>query len=511
MDVPTGPFDVVVLGASAGAHAAVITLLRGLPPDFSLPIVLMQHLPPDSTGTVAMYQCGAPFAVAWLSADSALAPRTVLVCPPRRFVELLPDGTFVLAPNETGAVEKPIDRLFASVARSFGPRAIGVILTGRGSDGALGARQLHLTGGRVLVQHEASAESPDMPRAAITAGAADLVVPLADLGQVLGELVAGTPRPQARSELAAIHRAFGAQSEVAARAREVDWGLTPLGPVISWPEHLRLLVRAVLDSPVMMAIWLGPELIQVYNDAWRSLLGARQHPQALGGPARETWPELWPQLGPLVEGVLTRGDAAFAEDVRIAIDRDGVSEEVFVSFAFSPIRDSSGMTVGVQQTGWNVTTNVVAERRMRVLRELATQVAGASSPHQACERAAQALASDPADIPFALLYLLDDGRQQATLAAVTGAAAGSAVAPHVILLRHEGAAWPLQRVLSDEAHPGGLRLSDLAERFSPPAPAARRPARHAPAPHGVPPATPFRGERGASRRAGRRVERAPPV
>ncbi len=220
-------FDVVALIGSAGSHAAILRLLRDLPADFAVPLIVMQHLGPDTTSNAAMYARGTSFAAEWVTNGSALAARTVLVCPPRSFVDVLPDGTCVVSPCERGALDKPMDRFVESVARSFGKRAIAVVLSGMGDDGAVGAAQVHLAGGYVLVQHAASAEQKEMPRAAIAAGAADLVVPLADLGQVLGEVVAGTPRPKARSELAAIARVFGETGE-SLRRREVDWASTPL-------------------------------------------------------------------------------------------------------------------------------------------------------------------------------------------------------------------------------------------------------------------------------------------
>lgn len=204
-NVQGSTFDVIALAASAGGHKAITAILRDLPVDFSVPVFVIMHLGAESTGTTEVIGRGLPFAVEWVKPDSVLAPRKVLVCPPKSFVELLPDGTFMISPSEGGAlVDKPMDRLLESIARSFGEHAIGVILTGLGSDGALGARHLHLAGGRVLVQSEASAEYPDMPKATIQAGAADLVVPLQDIGQVIGEMVDGTPRPQPRSELEAI-------------------------------------------------------------------------------------------------------------------------------------------------------------------------------------------------------------------------------------------------------------------------------------------------------------------
>ena len=104
-----------------------------------------------------------------------------------------------------------------------------------------GALSLHRAGGRVLVQSEPSAEFPDMPRAAIQAGAADMVFPLSDLGRVIADIVAGTPRPKARSEIEAMESIFGENGEAAQRAREIDWEQTPLGGVLSWPPELRVI------------------------------------------------------------------------------------------------------------------------------------------------------------------------------------------------------------------------------------------------------------------------------
>lgn len=116
-------FDVVVLVASAGGHAAIANVLRDLPTGFSTPIIMMMHLGAESSNTIEVIGRRLPFAVEWINPDSVLTPGTVLVSPPKSFVELLPDGTFVLSPNEHGAVDKPMDRLLESAARSFGERA----------------------------------------------------------------------------------------------------------------------------------------------------------------------------------------------------------------------------------------------------------------------------------------------------------------------------------------------------------------------------------------------------
>jgi PAS domain S-box-containing protein len=466
-----GHFHVIAMVASAGGHAAVAAVLRGLPDGFSIPLVVVQHLSPQTTGIADVYRRLVAMPVEAIEAGSRLTPGKVLVAPPRMFVELLPDGTFALKPCKRGALDKPLDHFLDSVARSFGPHAVGIVLTGRVDDGAAGARQLHQAGGCVLVQSEATAEHPDMPRAAIQAGAADLIVPLANLGQVIGEVVAGTPRPKARSELGAIGRVFGDRGEVAARAREVDWSRTPLGPVLSWPRDLRLMARAVVENSYPMAVWWGPELIQVYNDKWMQFLGSTKHPQALGGRARDTWPEIWHIIGPMLDRVMTTGEPVGEENFPIYLKRNGVLEEVFATFAYAPIRDPmTGAITGVHNTATETTATVIAERRMRLLRELATRTVAAATLREACERAAAALAADPADLPFALLYQIDDVRRQATLAGAAGLLAGSPAAPRLVdtAIANGQETWPLHQGMSQP-----VLLEDLPTRFpGPPVPSA---------------------------------------
>jgi len=444
-DVPEGAFDVVVLAGSAGGAAAAARALRALMPDCALPIVLMLHLPPDSD--LAEYFGRFPFAAgstSWVTADSRLAAGQLLVCPPRAFVQLTPDGRCQLTPCERGALDRPIDRLLQSVARSFGPRAIAVLLTGMGNDGAAGARELHAAGGQVLVQSPATAEYADMPKAAIDAGAAHLVVPLDDLGQVVLELVAGTPRPKARSELQAIARAFGDRGEIAGLARQIDWSATVLGPALMWPEELKTLVRVALDAPQATAVWWGPQLAQLYNDAWRGYLDVSRHPAALGGPARLTWARRWPDIEPAVLAVLARGEAVRSPEELVFVERHDLVEETYLAFTYSPLRNAAGEVAGLLHTVRDQTSAVLAERRMRALQALATHAADAETPRDVCARAAAALAGFPADLPFALFYLLDSHERHAALAAAAGLVAGSPAAPHLVhLTASDLGGWPL--------------------------------------------------------------------
>lgn len=456
-------YDVIVVGASAGGLVASTALLRGLPEGRTPAIVIMLHLPPEAATDAFYERLG--FKAAWLRPDSQLVPGSLFVCPPRSFVEVLPDGTCRISPAAEGALERPIDRFLDSAARSFGPRAIGVILTGMGSDGAAGARTLRTAGGRMIVQSESSCDQPEMPAAAIAAGAAELVVPLRDIGQVIGEILAGAPRPKSRSEIQAVQRAFGDEGEMARLARETDWSRTRLGPVLAWPDELRLMVRSSLDSTEATAVWWGPELLQIYNDAWRTLLGAAKHPAAFGAPARETGPEIWRDLGPMVQRVMTRGETASGENQLLMLERHGALEEVYVTFAHSPIRNVSGEVVGVRNTGRDTTQHVVADRRTDALRDLGAALAGAGDTREACELAAAALGKHSLDVPFALFYLKTPGRREATLAGAAGVAPGSAMAAHAVPLTSvDQGGWPLGSLFTTaDAQP--VIVADLAARF----------------------------------------------
>lgn len=456
---------VLVLGASAGGQSAIIAILRELPLDFDVPIVIVQHLPVEAS-TVQFYAKRLPFNFRWVDQESQLEARTVLLCPPRSCIELLPDRSFHLEPCERGALDKQIDRLLRSVARSFGHRAIAVVLTGMGNDGAAGARELHDAGGYIVVQAESSAEFAELPRSVIAAGAADLIVPLGDMAQVLLDLVAGAVRPRARSEVDAIENIFGTAGDIAALARDMDWSRTPLGPVLGWPAELSTIVRIGAQSPHLSAVWWGPELVLIYNEAYRRFLGISKHPGALGVSARETWREIWSNIGPKIEGVMKDGIAIEERDACLHIDRLGFVEEIFVNFAYSPIRDARGVVLGLHNTCWETTDKVVAKRRLLALRALAARSAGASAPREACEHAAAVLAAHPRDLPFGLLYLFDKNRRHASLAGAFGMAAGSAVAPHTIALVGARDTWALQRLV-ESTRPvdvAGVLLEDLERR-----------------------------------------------
>ncbi len=128
--------------------------------------------------------------------------------------------------------------------------------------------------------------------------------------------------------------------------RSFDWSESPLGPPELWPQSLRTSVSICLNSRFPIIVWWGPELAVLYNDGYVPVLGAKHPGRALGRPGRQVWKEVWPVVGPLLETVMERGEANWADDLQLFIDRNGYPETNF-RFSYSPIRDESGGIGGV--------------------------------------------------------------------------------------------------------------------------------------------------------------------
>jgi hypothetical protein len=131
-------------------------------------------------------------------------------------------------------------------------------------------------------------------------------------------------------------------SEMARRMRDFDWTRTPLGHPERWPQSLRSAVSILLPSKAQIVLFWGPDLITLYNDAYRPVFGAK-HPGALGLPVREAWSEIWETgLRELFEGVLTTGEAFWATDRPFFLERYGYPEETFFDVSYDPVRDETG-------------------------------------------------------------------------------------------------------------------------------------------------------------------------
>lgn len=184
-------FDVVALAASAGGLAALGALLSGLPDDFPAALVIVQHLDPRHRSLMAdILSRRTKLKVKQAAEGDRLSPGIVYVAPPNRHLLVNPDGSLSLSQTELVHFVRPsADLLFESVAASFKDRAIAVVLTGTGSDGAMGVQAIKKMGGTVIVQDEKSSEFSGMPTAAIRTGQSDFIMPLGEIAEALTTLV----------------------------------------------------------------------------------------------------------------------------------------------------------------------------------------------------------------------------------------------------------------------------------------------------------------------------------
>jgi len=230
------------------------------------------------------------------------------------------------------------------------------------------------------------------------------------------------------------------------RVRSFDWAHSRLGPVEHWPTSLRTAIRIILNSSYPMFVWWGKELINFYNDGYLPMLGKR-HPDALGRPASEVWADVWPVVGPQTEMVLNEGRSTWNEERLLVMERNGFKEEAYFTFSYSPAPDDLGGVGGVFCAVTEDTQRVLGHRRLRVLRALAEQANQARTAEDACRIAAEILAQDPNDLPFALLYLLKPSQQHARLAGVAGLESGTPASPITVDIASSSGPWPFHRVV----------------------------------------------------------------
>jgi signal transduction histidine kinase len=193
-------------------------------------------------------------------------------------------------------------------------------------------------------------------------------------------------------------------SELAERMRTTDWSSTPLGPMEHWPQSLRTSISICLASRFPIVLYWGPEYVVLYNDAYSAILGSK-HPWALGKRCCECWAEIWETIGPMLDGVISTGEATWSDDLLLELQRFGYSEECYFSFSFSPIRVETGTTGGVFTAVIETTARLIAERRLNTLRELAARITDANSESRMLALATETLGRNRYDLSFAVLYL----------------------------------------------------------------------------------------------------------
>jgi signal transduction histidine kinase/FixJ family two-component response regulator len=230
--------------------------------------------------------------------------------------------------------------------------------------------------------------------------------------------------------------------ETGAIIRALDWRTTPLGPARQWPQSLRTAIDICVSSRFPIALYWGPEFVMLYNDDLIPMVGANKHPLALGRPAFEVLPEIRAIIEPMLERVINTGEAIWSEDLMLPLFRNEGQSESYFTFTYSPIRDESGAVGGVFCAVLETTDKIIEERRLRLLNAL-SEITGAKTPADACSQAAAQLAHASNDVPFALLYLMDDATSRFSLAGAANIAPGAVWAPKEIAFG-DHSTWPFE-------------------------------------------------------------------
>jgi signal transduction histidine kinase/FixJ family two-component response regulator len=261
--------------------------------------------------------------------------------------------------------------------------------------------------------------------------------------------------------------AVAGDGEMGERIRAFNWETTPLKSIEKWPQSLKISVRLMIDSRYPMFIWWGKERINLYNDAYIPMLGKR-HPWALGQPARNVWYEIWNILGPQSETILQEGKASWYDQKLLIMERNGYPEETYFTFSHSPIPDDAGGVGGIFCACTEDTHQVLNQRRLRTLRDLAESItAGSKTVESTCAAAAASLEKNSSDIPFALIYIFDRELTHLHLAGCVGIQEESPAAPKLVDLTNplkNAKGWPFKSIATSKQ---AEIVTGLADYFGP--------------------------------------------
>jgi signal transduction histidine kinase/CheY-like chemotaxis protein len=200
---------------------------------------------------------------------------------------------------------------------------------------------------------------------------------------------------------------FAAGGEAGRLMAALDWASTPVGPVETWPASLCFAVRTVLVSRFPMVLTWGPEFTQFYNDAYAPLIGA-QHP-AIGDDIRETLAAGWGVLGPPIAHAMTTLESSWFPALQLLLERAGYREETYFTVTHAPAFGDDGTVAGMHAVCYEVTGEVIGGRRQRLLHQLSAAGGAVGDEEQTVAAMCATVSGDPLDVPFAAVYLAQEG------------------------------------------------------------------------------------------------------
>nr|XP_031864017.1 uncharacterized protein CI109_000661 [Kwoniella shandongensis]KAA5531089.1 hypothetical protein CI109_000661 [Kwoniella shandongensis] len=197
----------------------------------------------------------------------------------------------------------------------------------------------------------------------------------------------------------------GKSSDIHVLFETTDWSKTPLGPRESWPPSLKTIVSVLLAYPSPLCIWWGPELTLLYNQPFSA--SVEKHPDVFGVSGAVAWAEIWDQLGPLSELVMS-GTTMWREDEFFLLknknSQGGQLYECYHTWSWLPIRQEDGTVGGLWNSNVDSTKKVLVDRRLATTREIGEQSAIARTTREFHSAVIDVLGANPRDIPFAAMY-----------------------------------------------------------------------------------------------------------
>jgi signal transduction histidine kinase/PAS domain-containing protein len=236
----------------------------------------------------------------------------------------------------------------------------------------------------------------------------------------------------------------------------IDWSSTSFGSPEEWSAGFRGTLDACLNERWPIALFLGPDSAQLYNDAYGRLIADR-HPAALGCRPADIYPDIWPRIEPLLRSVVETGKEAQSGDLALDIRRDGKREERHVSFSFSALGSFGRGAAAVLGIATDATERVVGARRLGVVADLAGRFLATTTVTEACRIGVDLLGANAADVAFAAIYVLEGQEHAARLVAASGIDAPDA------------GLWPLAEAARQGAPLGVEGLTRSAHRLNLPA------------------------------------------
>ena len=215
-------------------------------------------------------------------------------------------------------------------------------------------------------------------------------------------------KPEVREDnQAAIPEFLSGGGEMGKRIREYDWSKTPLGPISGWPQSLRTCIRIMLTSRQPIWIGWGKELIKLYNDPYKAIVGGK-HPWALGERASVVWKDIWKDIESMLRQVMENDEGTYVEAQLLIMERNGYPEETYYTFSYTPIPGDDGSTAGMICANTDDTDRIISERQLKTLSELGKSLTGTKSNADVIEQTISTLKGNPYDFPFALFYNISD-------------------------------------------------------------------------------------------------------